>query len=338
MFWRCMDPNCNVRYESHGIDGPPVARGTQEHTHTPCPEDGLHRLAITDMKDDVIRSSTTIPEVYESVAIALAEINPRAANTLPHQSSLASTLLRAQRSVFPPLPASIQDLYEFPEALSNIGQERFLLPNTLQDGNDGCLVFCHEEGLRWLFDHQDWHIDGTFKVVPRLFHQMFTIHARVEKKLIPCVYALMQTKSTQSYRHVFRIIKDECHAKNIALQPHSVTMDFEAAMISATRQEFPIASIHGCLFHFTQALWRKIQVLGLQQEYTENERMQDCFRQYMALAFLPIDDVPLAFARVADNGDGLHPAFQDFMDYVHQQWIDNTNIPLLLWNCHRLDV
>ncbi|KAF0985245.1 hypothetical protein HZS_1384 [Henneguya salminicola] len=40
--------------------------------------------------------------------------------------------------------------------------------------------------------------------------------------------------------------------------PRTVTTDFEKALISAVRQEFPQSRIMGCYFHLKQALQRKL--------------------------------------------------------------------------------
>jgi len=36
--------------------------------------------------------------------------------------------------------------------------------------------------------------------------------------------------------------------------------DFEAAVWNAVRAEFPNVALHGCLFHWTNAVFKKIQV------------------------------------------------------------------------------
>jgi len=45
-------------------------------------------------------------------------------------------------------------------------------------------------------------------------------------------------------------------------------VDFEAAVWRAIQKLFPDAVIKGCVFHLTQAVWRKVQELGLQSAYT----------------------------------------------------------------------
>lgn len=40
-------------------------------------------------------------------------------------------------------------------------------------------------------------------------------------------------------------------------------MDFELASMNAVREVLPDSSIVGCLFHWAQAVWRKVAGLGL---------------------------------------------------------------------------
>ena len=252
------------------------------------------------MKELVTSDSRPIPEAYEHVAIAIHMQYPVAASTLPTQTSLKSTLLRSRRSIYPPLPVAINNLHNIPDVFSNIGEDRFLLSNTLNEGQDGSLVFCTNDGLRLLHDHCTWYVDGIFKVAPRLFQQLRTIHLQVQNKVLPCEFAPLQAKSIYSYRRVLRNMKDACQAKPHPSSPDSVTMDFEAVLIQAARDDFLLANVHGCLFHFTQALWRKIQGLGLQEEYLQNDDLQASCRQFMAFLFLPVGDITLAFAYVSD--------------------------------------
>lgn len=63
------------------------------------------------------------------------------------------------------------------------------------------------------------------------------------------------------YLQVLKALKNampsECAAKKMVL-------DFESGMWGAVRSVFPDVDLQGCLFHWTQAVWRKVQNLGLQ--------------------------------------------------------------------------
>ena len=59
--------------------------------------------------------------------------------------------------------------------------------------------------------------------------------------------------------------------------------DFELAAIRAFQNTFPMATITGCMFHFGQCVWRKLQS-GFAQRYRDEPGL-------LALAFIPTDDV-----------------------------------------------
>ena len=57
----------------------------------------------------------------------------------------------------------------------------------------------------------------------------------------------------------------------------------------------------GCFFHFSQAIFRKIQSLGLQVRYKDDEDFAHTVRMLTALAFVPEPDVIIAFEAVSED-------------------------------------
>ena len=66
-----------------------------------------------------------------------------------------------------------------------------------------------------------------------------------------------------------------------------VTADFESTVRGAFRKVLPKVQLLGCAFHWNQALWRKVQELGLQTAYTSDQATNKYIRQLMALPFSP---------------------------------------------------
>ena len=66
---------------------------------------------------------------------------------------------------------------------------------------------------------------GTFKVVPELFFQLYTVHALVDTQIIPCVYGLLPNKQEPTYTEFLQILKDA----RPDLNPETITVDFELA-------------------------------------------------------------------------------------------------------------
>lgn len=55
-------------------------------------------------------------------------------------------------------------------------------------------------------------------------------------------------------------------------------VDFESAMWKALGEVFPDSGVKGCVFHLTQAVWRKTQELGLQTAYNERKSVYNFVR------------------------------------------------------------
>ena len=130
-----------------------------------------------------------------------------------------------------------------------------------------------------------------------MFRQLFTLHVIKSSKVLPCAYGLMVSKRKAAYRRLFRELTDFVDEEHLPhLQPTSVMSDYESGMIEAFKEVFPGAEVNGCLFPFSQAVWKKIQGEGLQEAYKEGGDLQELSRQLMALPFLPEETIPQAFA------------------------------------------
>ena len=81
-----------------------------------------------------------------------------------------------------------------------------------------------------------------------------------------------------------RVTNKQAHKNNI----YTFTFtDFEAATWLSLRVVLPNVELKGCLFHFTQAVFRKIQALGLQRAYNVDAGTLALCKNFMALPLLP---------------------------------------------------
>ena len=86
----------------------------------------------------------------------------------------------------------------------------------------------------------------------------------------------------------------------------------------------------GCAFHWNQALWRKVQELGLQTAYMRDRATNGYIRRLMALPFLPHETIVTTF-------DSLKPEaktepLQQFVSYIEENWIRSTVWPPKCWS------
>ena len=70
------------------------------------------------------------------------------------------------------------------------------------------------------------------------------------------------------------------------IEPSRFITDFEKALLQSIAISFPTATVKGCFYHFAQAIWRKIQQLGLQVSYQEEESIRKFFRKVISLVLV----------------------------------------------------
>jgi MULE transposase domain len=166
-------------------------------------------------------------------------------------------------------------------------------------GNERVLIFSTFDNIAYLAQSPFWIMDGTFKTVPTIFTQLYTIHGRIggedNSRIMPLVYALMSRKSEECYKTLFQDLIDFSDEHSIDLQPQFVLTDFEIAAIKAIRAEFQGVQNKGCHFHLSQNIYRKIQEFGLTVQYGSDENFSLLIRHIPALAFLSHDNIPAAF-------------------------------------------
>ncbi|CAG8736097.1 11310_t:CDS:2, partial [Dentiscutata heterogama] len=191
------------------------------------------------------------------------------------------------------------DDINIPDSLcSTLSGENFLIRDSIIE-KERILLFTTKANIQHLSNSLYWMMDGTFKTVPTIFHQLYTIHAPVgtgdNSRVLPLVYVLMTKKSEFLYRALFQDLIEFAKENNILLSPTAILTDFELAAINASRIEFPNINNKCCFFHLRQSGWRKIQENKLSTHYGLDEDFSIKLRQLFALVFLPSNIIPAAF-------------------------------------------
>ena len=96
-------------------------------------------------------------------------------------------------------------------------------------------------------------IDGTFKIVPKQFYQCLIVMVFDNQTdvYVPVFYILLTSKTEKIYRHALHLMNETAGSK---MNPTSVTCDYEKGL----RNTIMKAVINGCLFHWKQAIRRKL--------------------------------------------------------------------------------
>ena len=195
------------------------------------------------------------------------------------------------------------------------------------------LAFGTRQMLNLLQDTSDWYADGTFKVVPIQYFQLYTIHCEKDGYIIPCVYALMSNKLQSTYDELLKKLKEI----QPDLDPSSIMVDFEKAQLNALEENF-IAVVFGCFFHLSQNIYRQIQSKGLTALYLEDEEFAIKMKMLVSLAFVPEHDVIDCFTILMgdflESGKEIAQYFE--ANYIGKRIVDQSRrippFPIRIWN------
>ena len=146
--------------------------------------------------------------------------------------------------------------------------ENFLLADVKVEDDEKVvarhIIYATPSQVNLLRQASTWFMDGTFKVVREPYVQLFGIHAFVicdeNIKQVPLVNVLMSRRQKVDYNAVFKELSSAMD-RNMALE--EAVVDFEVGTWTALLDVFPYIDIFGCHFHYTNAIYKKAQKLGL---------------------------------------------------------------------------
>ena len=82
---------------------------------------------------------------------------------------------------------------------------QFLLYDSRNHAPDDAVffIFATQMGIIRLRTYRHWSGDGTFKITPSNFLQLYTLNVLVEQSSVPSAYILMCNKAADTYRRIF---------------------------------------------------------------------------------------------------------------------------------------
>jgi hypothetical protein len=314
------------------VDGLNVKRPPTDHTHAADPT-RIEALKLRSTIRD--RTANVIETPVETIIACVGQNEDRLGSHMPAISSIQRGIRRQRfKMMCPhPLPKARPDIRIPVEFMQTTRGEQFLL----HDGGaeHKFLLFGTRQNLEILAASDHWYMDGTFSVVPPLYSQMYTIHVMHSGHHIPCIYGLLESKTMKAYESIFDIILCEINRR----QPSTISIDFEIAAINAIRKKFDGVQICGCLFHFGQSIFRRVQQLGFQREYNEDIGFCMEVKMLIALAFVPHGSVISAFSHLSAN---LRPQLLPLLEYYEDTYIGRqigalrkpAMFPVEIWNVY----
>ena len=241
------------------------------------------------MKEKAKVSRETPAQIFAS-AIANTSDDVRA--EIGKKESVKRNIRNTQRGVLPKEVSTLHDLEIEGEWAQATGDQQFLIHDSDRDQHNRVIVFASDEGLRHLATQQTWFMDGTFKIAQKLFEQLYIIRAKVGDSAVTCAYSLMTGKSQALYEEMLQAIVSRSEQLGFSPDPVNIHMDFEQSVIQAVNSTFgDHVNVRGCFYHLTQSTWRKVQQLGLVDQYHTDEEFKLFCGMLDGLAFLPLTDV-----------------------------------------------
>jgi hypothetical protein len=211
------------------------------------------------------------------------------------------------------------DIREF-----NLPNDRnFLLTREL-DG-EKLVITCDVEYVRRFTMARDFKIymDGTFKTSSTSFYQVYIIHGEFNNQSFPLIFCFLSSKTEEAYTNVFNLIKSSLASLSVEFSPSVIQIDFEVAAFNAVRNCFPNAQVKGCFFHFGQAIWRRVQRLGLVSLYNEAGHFADLIQMISALALIPSEDIDNAWMIIRSRFTEYDSNVEFLLEYVDNNWLCN---------------
>uniref|UniRef100_A0A915JDF0 MULE transposase domain-containing protein n=1 Tax=Romanomermis culicivorax TaxID=13658 RepID=A0A915JDF0_ROMCU len=214
-------------------------------------------------------------------------------------------------------------------------RERWLLCSSR---DEQAVVFASDQDISVMYESPHLIMDGTFKVAPDEFMQIYTIHAwgNYGHEAIPVAHAVMHSKTAASYAYVLSQIRQKLEAAHGGIGAiRFMHTDYEHAAHIAIRQIFPDVILKGCNFHFGQAINRKLQQIGLRFLWNDAGLTGEWLGCLKALAMLPSCLIRPAFVSIigyppVQQDDSVQAKLLAFRGYFENTWL-NGNFPIDLW-------
>lgn len=191
--FRCSKRMCKGRINVRGEE---VNIVNDEHIHAPSPADNENRKKICSMK---CSARNTMDNMRQIILTSQRNLSNEAAASAPKYTTLQRRLerTRKQSKAIPNEPQTLETL-DIPENLqiTHRGQQ-FLFHDSGRDDVHRFIMFCTNENLHLLTVNTHWFADGTFRVVSKLFNELYTIHAIVNNQMMPLVYVLCQNRTQE---------------------------------------------------------------------------------------------------------------------------------------------
>ncbi|KAG0435098.1 hypothetical protein DMUE_4887 [Dictyocoela muelleri] len=226
--------------------------------------------------------------------------------------------------------------YDIPLELQVTNDDKkFLYYDSGMEDQDRVIIFTTDENIRHYVFSKVIICDGTFRVAPSAFTQLYTIQCRVNNTNLPLIYCFMRNKKESGYNNLFQWLLNVTKDYNI-VKKHFV-LDFEIAAYNSINRYIKDAEMYGCSFHLGQIMWRQVQTKKMTLQYNNDMKAKLHIKMILSLAFVPIENVK-DYALYLKNYLEEQISYELLIIYnwFHQEYLTQigTNKDIKFWNVY----
>ncbi|CAF1334403.1 unnamed protein product [Rotaria magnacalcarata] len=217
---------------------------------------------------------------------------------------------------------------------NNRGEDLIIYDNYKEEFEGRLLMFSTPKLLSALFNSDVILCDGTFKTRPLLFQQVYVLMGKYHGETIPLFWCLTSCRTQSLYAVIWKKLKKIAKHMKLTWKMTQCMMDFERAVINSFHDAFPNVDLKCCWYHFVQALWRKIQTLGLTIPYETDPIVNTWLKQFMALPLISKELVNVSLQLLKDTIPSNDNKYHKFINYFEREYMKRTSIDLWHHGCN----
>ena len=336
-YWKCENDQCIGRGWSNEFMPPFELTSAHCIWHEP----NKTKVKVNLMVEEVNKAAKNSREKPGSIMKNIVkDVDEDVLRSMPSQSAIKQRITRKRKKneIHIKEPVDLKSLVVPDQYKKTYRGKLFLIDDSKDD--DRVLLFSTDDNLKLLSKHRDWLGDGTFKILPLLFLQLYSILVEINNFIIPLAFGLLPNKTQRTYLKFFSMLK-----KRLTSNPNSINVDFEKAVFNAVQKTFGAGvEIYGCYFHLSQNFFKHVRKMEFYIMYLTDTHVKQCFLFTQALAFLPSKDVLSGFLIVKQFCIENCARFMPFLDYVEKYYIGGRDsisnkrhkayFPINTWNLH----
>lgn len=331
--WRCVDRNCHGTaitdiYYQNNLDSFVLKNA---HNHQPDYKKVIKMLSVCEMKD-IMEKTKNSPRFVTNTVMKGADI--QRIEAIGDYTYMHRRLRRYRSELINPLPYLSPQLKlshklcytHINTPFYRYGPDNF---NRLDINND-ILLFFSDFAAEKLKQNSVWCVDGTFSVVPSPYLQLYTISCIKEHHVFPCIFAILKNKKKETYKKLHDLVR--ILIGNVT--PLIIKTDFENSAIQAMKETYLNTRISGCAFHLGQAVFRRIQMLGLSSIYRSSFIVKKFTKALTALSYVRISELTATFYELYNHPEipsQLIPLYDYFFtNYLREN--PQSSYPPEIWH------